>query len=173
VSRSTLALYQLDRAALKRLSAELEALLVANDAPGLAQLLGVELTTLEGRPRLVDHFLLPEGELHEALRRAARLRTLAPIFTSDNPALEGRLRAFDALREDATAAAAIDRLLNPKRVPWYLRRAGATCGWLDEPQRAELCKRLDRVRGALTPELRAFATGLAQVDGDVVAHDGL
>ena len=177
MSRRTLVLFELERPRLKALSAELEAILVANDRPGLAALLDVPEEALAQRERLVDHFLVPESgpeaALHEALRRAARRRALVPRWTSDNPALEGRLRAFDALREDAAASAAVDKLLLARRVPWYLRRPGATAGWLDGPEREALVARLERLRGALTPELRAFADGLATVRGDVIAHDGL
>lgn len=177
MSRSKLVLYQLDRAALKRLSSELEGLLLENDSPGLAALLKVDEQRLSTRERLVDHFLLPETppyeDLHVALRRVAKMRALTPAFASDSLALEGRLRAFEPLRGDALASAAVDRLLNPKRVPWYLRIAGATAGWLDGKERGELCQRLDRLGAQLTPELRAFAAGLGDVEGDVVAHDSL
>jgi hypothetical protein len=176
MSRSTLVLYELERSRLKAFSAELEAALGNDDRTALAALLDLDEQALT-RTRLVDHFLVPEkgldASLHEALRRAARRRALVPRWTSDNPALEGRLRAFDALREDAVTAAAIDRLLNPRRVPWYLRRPAATCGWLDGPGREELARRLARLRSSLTPELRAFAEGLDAVHGDVIAHDAL
>lgn len=173
MSRSTLSLYQLDRGALKALSSEVEGVLGDNDRSALARILGVDELALGSRERLVDHFLVADGELHAALRRAAARRALTKKFSSESPALEGRLRAFDALRDDPTAAAAVDRLLNPKRMPWYLRRAGTTCGWLDGAQRETLCVRLDRLRSSLTPELRAFADGLAAIEGDAIAHDGL
>ncbi|MBM4375476.1 MAG: hypothetical protein FJ095_10355 [Deltaproteobacteria bacterium] len=177
MSRSTLVLYELERARLKAFSTELEAALANDDRVALAALLDLDDTALVRRPRLVDHFLVPErgsdAPVHEALRRAARRRALVPRWTSDNPALEGRLRAFDALRDDAAASAAVDRLLNPRRVPWYLRRPAATCGWLDGPGREELARRLARMRSSLTPELRAFADGLDAVRGDVIAHDAL
>ena len=64
-------------------------------------------------------------------------------------------------------------LLNPKRVPWYLRATGATAGWLDGKDRADLSQKMDRLLSQLTPELQAFARGLGEIDGDVIAHDSL
>ncbi len=173
MSRGKLVLYQLDRDELKRLSSELEALLANDDRAGLAKLLAIDPSELDGRERLVDFFLAGEAKLAAALRAAAKKRALTPAFASDNPALEGRLRAFDALREDAAAAAAIDKLLNAKRLPWYLRTAGGTCGWLAADDRRALAARLARMRPALTKELNDFAEGLAEIEGDAVAHDGL
>lgn len=177
MSRRTLALFALDRPALKALSAELEGLLLADDRAGLARLLGLEPARLEGRARLVDHLLVaesgPADDLYVALRGLAVRRALRPGFASDAPALEGRLRAFDVLREDAATGASLDRLLNPRRLPWYLRRHGATGGWLDGDERRALVERLRKVAPRLTPELRAFAQGLEAIPGDVIAHDGL
>jgi hypothetical protein len=173
---SQLVFYELDRDALKQLSAELTTVLHADDRAALAALLGVEPDALGTRERLVDAFLLPESaapELWTALRRTAKRRALTPGFTSDSPALEGRLRAFDAIRDDGPAAAAVDKLLSAKRLPWYLRAPGATCGWLDGAERDKLAARLERLRPQLTPELAAFARGIAAIDGDVVAHDAL
>jgi hypothetical protein len=177
VSRSKLVLYRLDRPALKALSEEVLRVLTANDTAGLASLLGLDAEAVLFRPRLVDHFLVPErgdpAGLHAALRKAAKARALTPSFASDSLALEGRLRAFEPLRDDATAAAAIDKLLNPKRVPWYLRASDATAGWLEAKDAAELARRMDRLKGQLTPELKSFAQGLASIPGDVIAHDSL
>ncbi len=178
MSRGTLVLYQLDRDELKRLSGELEALLASDDRAGLAALLEVDGAILGGRSRLVDFFLVAAGDeaadlLGAATRRVAKKRALTPVFASDSPALEGRLRAYDALRDDASAAAAVDKLLSPKRLPWYLRAPGATCGWLGGAERHALAVRLERLRSALTPELAAFSVGLGEIDGDVVAHDSL
>lgn len=177
MSRSKLVLYQLDRPALKALSADIEGLLVRNDHAAFAERLKLDAALLRGRARLVDYFLVPEHdstkELHAALRRLAKRDALTPAFASDSLALEGRLRAFEPLRENAGTSAAIDRLLNPKRVPWYLRATGATAGWLDGKDRADLSQKMDRLMSQLTPELQAFARGLGEIDGDVIAHDSL
>ncbi len=170
---SLLVLYELDRDELKRFSAELEAVLKADDRAALAALLGLDAAALAAPERSVDAFLVREEGLWTALRRAAKRRALTPRFASDSPALEGRLRAFDALRDDASSAAAVDKLLNPRRLPWYLRAPAATCGWLDGSERAKLAARLERLGPQLTPELLAFARGLAALHGDVVAHDAL
>jgi hypothetical protein len=181
MSRGTLTLYQLDREQLKRLSAELECLLGDDDRAGLASLLELDLgvrAVLDRTARLVDILVRPDHDseaapVFVALRRAGKRRALTATFTSDNPALEGRLRAFDALREDATVAEAIDKLLSPKRLPWYLRVSGATCGWIDDDQRKAIVLRSKRIRSTLTQELAAFAAALDEIEGDVVAHDGL
>lgn len=175
MSRSLLVLHRLDRPALKDLSARIEALLIADDAPALAQLIGVAPERLSRGERVVDAFLLPDdgaaADLYVALRRTAKQHALSPCFASESLALEGRLRAFEPLREDPVASAAIDRLLDPQRLPWYLRATGATGGWLDDARREQLARRFDRLSGALTPELRAFGLALAAAGGDVVAHD--
>ena len=111
--------------------------------------------------------------LWACLRRISKKRALTKIMTSDNPALEGRLRAFEVIREDKPLAKTIDKLLNPKRLPWFMRRAGATCGWVDGKQRALIADGLRRVKGALTPELAAFANAIDEADGDVIVHDGI
>ncbi len=174
MSRSLLSLYRLDRAALQRFSGELEATLAANDRVGLAALLELDGdAALPERLEAVHVFLLPPsatpaGELFDAADRAAKKLAMRRVFESDNPALEGRLRAFDALREDAVAATLVDRLLSPKRLPWYLRRPGRSGGWLPPEMRAELNRRLGSLESLLPPEIRSFARGLAQIDGDAV-----
>jgi hypothetical protein len=181
VSRSTLTLFELDRPALKALSAELEAALEADDRDALAELLELGdavRSSLDERERVVDFFLLPES--HEAatpwvasLRRISKKRALTPVMTSSDLALEGRLRGFEILREQITLAKLIDKLLSPKRLPWYLRRAGSTCGWLKPEQRATLAQGMKSLAPSLTPELRELQEGLDEAEGDVVLHDGL
>lgn len=174
MSRSLLSLYRLDRAALQRFSGELEALLAIDDRAGLAALL--ELDGTRAFPELRDAvhaFLLPPSgapaaELFEAADRVAKKLALRRVFESDSPALEGRLRAFDALREDGVAAGLVDRLLNPKRLPWYLRRPGRSGGWIAPEMCAELNLRLGSLGALLPPEIRNFARGLEQIDGDAV-----
>jgi hypothetical protein len=172
-----LALYQLDRAALKGFSSELDESLAQNERARLAALLEIDADAFT-RERLVDLFLLPETHpevtrLFVALRQSAKRRALAPMFASDNPALEGRLREYDALRDDKIVATLLDKLLNPKRLPWYLRISGKTGGWIDSEERAELSSRLGRMLPVLTAELVAFAKGLDEIDGNTVLHDGL
>jgi hypothetical protein len=176
-----LKLYDLDRDALKQFSGELQETLAANDAERLGELLelgGSLRERLAGEAQLIDAFLRGEGSTDDAplfasLRRVSKKRALTVAFQSDSGALEGRLRGFDLLREDRELAKAIDKLLSPKRLPWYLRRPRATCGWLDAEGRALLESKLTRLKPSLTPELRAFADAIAEIDGDVVAHDSL
>ncbi|HHH31385.1 MAG TPA: hypothetical protein ENK57_23975 [Polyangiaceae bacterium] len=177
----TLTLYELDRPALKTLTAELEAALENDDRDGLAKLLELGDTmrsALDERERLVDFFLLPEthvaaSALFASLRRISKKRALTPVMTSSDLALEGRLRNFEVLREQRTLAELVDKLLSSKRLPWYLRRPGATGGWLDPDQRATLARGMGELAPALTPELREMQEGLDEAEGDVVLHDGL
>ena len=177
--RPRLSLYALDRPALKAFSAELKALLLADDRAGLAALLGLGeglAARVASGPRAVDWFLRPEGDadaapLFASLRRVAKKRALELSWTSAEPSLEGRLRHFDVLREDAKIAGLVDRLLDPGRLPWFLVRPGGTGGWLDEPKRAELTAELRPLRPALPKELRAFAEAIDGIEGDVIAHD--
>ncbi len=111
--------------------------------------------------------------LFASLRRVTKKRALELAWSSDAPSLEGRLRAFEPLREDPKIAAPIDKLLDSARLPWFLVRPGSTCGWLPSDAREKLADELRALRPLLTPELSAFATALADVDGDVVAHDAL
>lgn len=181
MSRPLLSLYALDRDALKALSAELKETLAANDAAALAQLLELgdaARGAAESFDRTVDAFLVPDTHaqakvLWASLRRIAKKRALTKIMTSDNPALEGRLRAYEPLRDDAAAAKLVDKLINPRRLPWYLRRPGATCGWLNGEQRQQLHTRLQKLAPTLTPELNALADALDEVEADAVLHDAL
>ncbi len=176
-----LALYELDRGALKAFTSELEAVLLADDGPRLAALLelgGDLFETIAQRRNLIELFVLPEDAPQRApvwasLRRVSRKRSMTKVFTSTHATLEGRLRAYDVLRDDKEISRSVDRLLNPKRLPWYLRRAGATCGWLSGDERARLVQSMTRLRAALTPELVEALDGLVEIDGDVVAHDAM
>src|SRR5262245_11205738 len=106
--RTTLSLYSLDRPALIELSNELRRLLLADDRAGLSTLLELgggladRLTTGE---RAVDWFLRPETDteatpIFASLRRVSKKRALTLAWTSEAPSLEGRLRAYDLLREE-------------------------------------------------------------------------
>ncbi len=179
--RATLSLYALDRPALVGFAKELKGLLLADDRDGLAKLLELS-TALAGRlaetPRAIDWFLRadtnPEAApFFSSLRRIAKKRALALAWTSPEASLEGRLRQYDILREDAEIAARIDKLLSPSRLPWFLVRPGATCGWLDATGRGQLAEDLHRLRATLPPELAAFGEALNELDGDAVAHDAL
>ena len=179
--RPRLSLYALDRPALKAFAAELKAGLLADDRPGLASLLGLGpdlAARLASGPRAVDWLLRPETDegaapLFASLRRVAKKRALSLAWTSAEPSLEGRLRQFDLIREDAPLAAIVDKLLDSRRLPWFLVRPGATCGWLDGAGRETLAGELRTLKPSLTKELAAFADALREVDGDVVAHDRL
>jgi hypothetical protein len=103
----------------------------------------------------------------------AKKRALELAWTSEAPSLEGRLRAFEPLREERRVAALVDKLLDSARLPWFLVRPGATGGWLDAPPRQELATALRELRPALPRELAAFADAVAEMDGAVLAHDGL
>jgi hypothetical protein len=176
-----IALYELERPALKIFTEELKQTLLLNQVHELAELLELgdglrdQLATAD---RLIDLFLLPEDDkraspLWASLRRVSRKRAMTKVFTSTHANLEGRLRAYDVLRNDAAVAKSIDRLLNPKRLPWYLRRDGATCGWLGAEERDRLVTAMRKLEPSLTPELQEALDGLHQIDGDVVAHDAL
>jgi hypothetical protein len=181
VSRTLLTLYALDRAGLAAFTAELRETLALDDRAKLAEILGLGealAARLRGAGRAVDLLLRPEddaeaGPIFASLRRVAKRRALERVWTSEAPSLEGRLRAFDVLRDDEEIAAGIDRLLSVEQVPWFLRRPGATTGWLDEERRSDLADRLARLGPALPEEVNAFAEGLALVDGDVLIHDQL
>ena len=178
---ASLCLYELDRPALKQLSSELREALYDDDSVALGSFLelGDKLTARLGEAeRLVDWFLRDDTDeaaapLYASLRRVSKKRALTPLLSDAERSLEGRLRGFELLREDKALAAAIDKLLNPKRVPWYLRRRGCTCGWLDNDTRDELVRRCRPLRPSLTPELRRFADALEEAQGDIIAHDGL
>jgi hypothetical protein len=179
--RPRLSLYALDRPALKAFSAELQGLLRADDRAGIASLLGLGealAARLAEGPRAVDWFLRPEGSpeaapIFASMRRVTKKRALSLSWTSAEPSLEGRLRHFDPIREEPAIASLVDKLLNSDRLPWFLVRPGTTSGWLGDADRAKLAAALAPLRAALTPELAAFALAIGEVDGDVIAHDGL
>jgi hypothetical protein len=179
--RPHLSLYALDRPKLKAFSATLKELLATDDRAALAKELGLgpELAARLGKgARAVDWFLRPEDDSEAApffasLRRVTKKQALELSWTSDAASLEGRLRAFEPLREDPAIAAPLDKLLDAARLPWFLVRPGATAGWLPNDARERLAGELRGLRAMLTPELVAFANALADVDGDVVAHDAL
>jgi hypothetical protein len=179
--RSTLSLYALDRPALVAFTKELKELLLADDRKGLAKLLelsGSLADRLGETERAVDWFLRSEASPEAApffslLRRIAKKRALSLAWTSPEASLEGRLRQYDILREDAEIAARIDKLLSPSRLPWFLVRPGATCGWLDGVGRTQLAADMRRLRSALPRELADFADAIHDMDGDAIAHDSL
>lgn len=181
MTAGALTLYELDRPKLKALSAELKELLYEDDRAGLARLLelGEALArTLDDAVRVVDLLLMPEGHPHagpllSSLRRVSKKRALTAVLTSSSGALDARLRAYAPLREHRGAAELVDKLTRSARLPWYLRRAGSTCGWLDRLERQALAKALRELGRDLTPELRELAGGLEEIDGDAVLHDGL
>jgi hypothetical protein len=181
MSRSALSLYELDRPKLQALSAELEQLLYDDDRAALATLLelGDELAArLKCAPRAVDLFVVAEGHelagpLLASLRRVSKKRALSKVMTSTSLSLEGRLRGFEPLRDERPLAALVDKLLSPKRLPWYLRRAGATCGWLDARDTADLARGMSAMGTTLTPELVELAESLESLSGDAVLHDML
>jgi hypothetical protein len=181
MSRQLLSLFELDRQALKSMTAELRAALVDDDRDGLAELLELGdavRSSLGGRERLVDHFLLPpthEGAsaLFASLRRISKKRALTKVMTSSDLALEGRMRGFEVLRERKDLAKLIDKLLNPKRLPWFLRTPGAACGWLTPSQKSTLVNGMKALRPALTSELIELYEGLDEAEGDVVLHEAL
>ena len=177
MSRTVLSLYELDRPALKELTAELRRCLDDNDRDGLITLLDLKGALAESLPeRLVDAFLVPEDAakpLYASLRRITKKRSLSPVFTSSDKSLEGRMRGFELLRSDRQLAKLLDKLMSPKRLPWFLRAEGSTCGWLDGDQRETLARGLRDLRPALTPELVELLDGLDTARADVVLHDAL
>jgi NAD(P)-dependent dehydrogenase (short-subunit alcohol dehydrogenase family) len=181
MSRPLLSLYRLDRDKLHDLSAKLRDLLARDDRGGLAALLGLgeELARRLAAERwAVGMMLRPDDDAHAApivasLRRVAKRAALSHVFTSESPALEGRLRAYDVLREEENVAATIDRLLDGARLPWFLQRRGGTGGWLGDDQRKALARRMEELGPALPDEVNAFAEALGTMDGDALVHDRL
>lgn len=179
--RATLSLYSLDRPALQAFAKELKGLLLKDDRAGVAGLLdlkGALVDRLGETERAIDWFLRPEtspeaAPFFSSLRRVAKKRALSLAWTSPHASLEGRLRQYDLIRDDAEIAARIDKLLAPTRLPWFLVRPGATCGWLDATGREQLAASLRRLRASLPAELADFAEALGDMDGDAVAHDSL
>jgi hypothetical protein len=181
MSRPVLSLYRLDRERLHQLSSRLREVLTHNDRIGLSELLelGKELAArVELAPRAVDLFLIPEDDPEAApfvasLRRVGKRAALERVWTSASPALEGRLRAYDVLRDEPEVARAIDRLLDAELLPWFFRPAGSTGGWLDDAERAALVERMEALAPSLPDEVKAFVEALGDVGGDVMIHDRL
>jgi hypothetical protein len=180
VSRSYLSLFEVDAEALSAFSAELRAVLVADDRDALVRMLSLE-GEVAGSVRSSRHavFTLLEaeevarsGSIFESLRRAARDRALRLAWKSDSLALEGRLRGYDALRDDAELARLVDALLDGRGVPWFLRRPGATFGSLSEPEVEALAAALVGLQDA-PPELVAFGEALGELEQAVLCHDTL
>ena len=184
MARPLLGLFTVDRSALDRLTAELRPLLASDDRAGVARLLGLAealAQKLATRPA-VEWFLRTDDDaeaspFHASLRRIAKKRALEAAWTSEHPSLEGRLRAYDTLREEAPVAAAIDRALDPARVPFFLARKGATCGVLLDADRTLIVDAIGpggTLRDdELPPELAAFGDALAELEGELLLHDAL
>jgi hypothetical protein len=181
LSRTALSLYRLDRPELAQFSSELRALLVNDDRRGLASFLGLGeqlATRVASASRAVDLFLRPEDDpesspLFASLRRVAKRAALEHVWTSAAPSLEGRLRAYDVLREEDDIAGPVDRLLDSANLPWFLQRPGATGGWIEDAARAELAQRMEGLGPSLPDEVNAFVEALGGMDGDALVHDGL
>jgi hypothetical protein len=67
----------------------------------------------------------------------------------------------------------LDKLLDPRRLPWFLCRPSATAGWLDDDKRAKLAVAMVGLRAACPKEIVEFALALRDVEGDIVVHDML
>src|SRR5687767_4465943 len=116
MSRPLLSLYRLDRDKLHELSAQLRELLARDDRAALSSLLGLgeELARrLAAQRWAVGMMLRPDDDAEAApifasLRRVIKRAALEHVWTSESPALEGRLRAYDVLRDEKDVADAID-----------------------------------------------------------------
>ena len=180
MTRPLLSLYRLDRAALGRFSGELRDALGKDDRAAIALLLGLgdELTrrVLAG-PRVVDLMLQSESAaaapLLASLCRVAKRAALEHVWSSESPALEGRLRAYDILRDEEDVAKFIDRLLDASRLPWFFQRPGGTGGWLCDEERVAVAERMAAHGAVLPDELNAFVEALGGMDGDALVHDRL
>jgi hypothetical protein len=176
-----LSIFRLDRAALAAFTSELRGLLARDDRAGLSSLLGLgeELARrVAAAKRAVDLLLRPEDDpevlaLFASLRRVAKRSALEHVWTSESPSLEGRLRAYDVLRDEEEIAGKIDRLLDVATLPWFLQRPGSTGGWLEDEQRAELTERMQALGPSLPDEVNAFVDALGGMDGDALVHDRL
>src|SRR5262249_9361035 len=132
-------------------------LLAGDDRAALATELGLGAQLAERLtqgPRAVDWFLRPESDpeaapLYASLRRVAKKKAPELAWTSEAASLEGRPRAFEPLRQEKAAAELVDKLLEASRLPWFLVRPGATCGFLTAEQRARLAEELRSLRPAL------------------------
>jgi hypothetical protein len=180
LSRPLLSCFALDAPALFAFEGELRAALTSDDRAALVGLLGLQGDFAErarSTERAVDLFLVPESDpsrsgLYASLRRVVKKRALEHVWTSESPALEGRLREYEALRAEPTLARRIDQMLDPATVPWFLRRPGATAGRLPSDDRAELAAALLALDDP-PPELALFGGALNEVEGDILLHDGL
>ena len=181
MTRPLLSIYRLDRDKLHELSNQLRQLLGADDRAALSTLLGLgeELARRLASERWAVAMMLradddPQASpIFASLRRVAKRAALEHVWTSESPALEGRLRAYDVLREEKDVADALDRLLEPSRLPWFLQRPGSTGGWLDDAQRGTLAERMHSLGPALPDEVNGFAEALGGMDGDALIHDRL
>jgi len=179
VSRPVLSLYRLDRSKLAELSQKLRGLLSSDDRAGLSLLMGLgdELALRVGRARrAVDLMLRPDDDpevapIFASLRRIAKRTALERVWTSASPALEGRLRAYDVLRDDEDVSLRIDRMLDPARLPWFLKRPGGTSGWLDDEDRGLLVSGMEALGPALPDEVNAFVEALSGMEGDALVAD--
>ena len=181
MSRPLLSIYRLDRSKLADFSHELRDVLSRDDRSGLASLIGLgqELAARVTRAHwAIDLMLRPDDDeevapIFASLRRVAKRRAIEQVWTSQSPSLEGRLRAYDVLRDDEDVARRIDRLLEAARLPWFLQRPGGTAGWLDDAERAELANGMEGLGPALPDEVNAFVEVLGGISGDVLVHDRL
>jgi hypothetical protein len=180
MSRSRLSLFEVDEEKLSRFSDELRKALGEDDREGLVRLLAMEPEPAERvrtAPAAVDVFLASESHppwapIFAALRAAAKERALTLAWTSDSLALEGRLRAFEPLREEKSLARLVDRLLDGDAVPWFLRRPADTCGCLSTAEAKQLGEGLEQLDDP-PEELLAFARALAGLRAGVLSHDQL
>ena len=111
--------------------------------------------------------------LFASLRRVAKRAALELVWTSESPSLEGRLRAYDVLREEEEITKKLDRLLDVGTLPWFLQRPGGTGGFLPDDQRAELAERMQALAPSLPDEVNAFVEALEGMEGDALLHDRL
>lgn len=178
MSRPLLSLFTVDRPALAAFEEELKELFYKDDRDALITLLGFGASFAEqvrAAPRAVDLFLVPESEatgFYASVRRIAKKRALEHAWTSTSPALEGRLREYDIIREDAALARSVDALLDPRRVPWFLRRPGGTAGMVSAAEGEGIAEGLQS-KEDLPEEVVHLAEALAGLDGDLLCHDGL
>jgi hypothetical protein len=181
VSRPLVSLYRLDRARLADLSTQLRDVLTRDDRAAFSSLLGLgdELARRVREARwAVDLMLRPDDDpevapLFASLRRVAKRAALEHVWTSESPSLEGRLRAYDVLRDEEEITERLDRLLDSATLPWFLQRPGGTGGWLADEQRSVLAKQMEDLGAALPDEVNAFVEALGGMDGDALVHDRL
>jgi hypothetical protein len=187
MARSLLSLYLVDLDAMRAIEAELRALLEEDDHAGVAKLLGLgaELAARVAARPAVEWFLRADDDpeaapFHASLRRVTKKRALQQVWTSEHPSLEGRLRAYDRIRDETLVAEAIDRALDMSRVPFFLWRRGATMGLLQAADRRTLVDAIGpggslRDEGAepLPDELSLFGDALADHEGTLLLHDAL